>query len=109
MKLPFLVSRLALFQRSISQHLESPYFPGYGFECAPLTCTAGDHSAGHSHGPGPTSPECRAGDLPFLTTLAYCMNSTCDSVKEPTWERERFWAMRVTGDPAGVPKWHEAT
>ena len=33
------------------------------------------------------------------------MNSTCDPIKVPTWQREMFWATMVTGDPAVVPKW----
>ena len=64
-----------------------------------------DHSAGHSHGSGPTSPECRAGDAPFLTTLASCIDTYCDMIKVPVWQREQFWAMRVTGDEAVLPKW----
>ena len=31
------------------------------------------------------------------------MNSTCAAL--PTWEREKFWATKVTGDPAILPKW----
>ena len=33
------------------------------------------------------------------------MNSTCDPIEVPTWRREKFWAIEVTGDPAVVPKW----
>ncbi|KAK6363063.1 hypothetical protein TWF730_000510 [Orbilia blumenaviensis] len=101
-------------------HLESSYFPGYGFSwynpvcgfaCynsisgATLSCTSTDHSGGHGHGAGPTSPECRAGDTAFLTTLAYCMNITCNADNIPTWRREEFWATKVTGDEAVLPKW----
>ncbi|KAI9722283.1 MAG: hypothetical protein M1812_001755 [Candelaria pacifica] len=57
---------------------------------------------------GSTSPECRASDTPFLTTLAYCMNSTCDPVEVPAWKKEKFWAIQVTGDPAVLPKWDYA-
>ncbi|KAI9759018.1 MAG: hypothetical protein M1835_000480 [Candelina submexicana] len=53
----------------------------------------------------PTSPECRASDTPFLTTLVYCMNLTCDPVKVPIWQKEKFWATKVTGDPNVIPKW----
>ena len=31
------------------------------------------------------------------------MNSSCATL--PTWEREKFWATKVTGDPAILPKW----
>jgi hypothetical protein len=100
-------------------HIESFKLPGYGFSwysppcafacynalsSAMLECTSMDHSGGHSHGSGPTSPECRAGDTAFLTTLAYCMDSNCDA-DTPTWKREQFWSMRVTGDEAVLPKW----
>ena len=36
------------------------------------------------------------------------MNSTCDPIKVPTWQREKFWATKVTGDPAVMPKWDYA-
>lgn len=57
------------------------------------------------HGTGPTSPECRAGDIAFLSTLAYCMDFYCDPVEVPTWKREQFWSMHVTGDESVLPKW----
>ncbi|KAK6330012.1 hypothetical protein TWF718_003439 [Orbilia javanica] len=111
-----------LFAYLCEAHLESPYFPGYGFSwydpvCAfacynsisgaTLACTSTDHSGSHSHGSGsgPTSPECRAGDTAFLTTLAYCMNVTCNAEDTPTWRRQEFWETQVTGDPNVLPKW----
>lgn len=36
------------------------------------------------------------------------MNATCDPVKVPAWQREKFWATQVTGDPAVIPKWDYA-
>jgi hypothetical protein len=116
MKLPLLLTLSSLTHVSPA-HLMSPYFPGYGFSwydpvcgfacnkaiaSAPLSCTS---SGGHSHASGPTSPECYASDTAFLTTLAHCMNSTCDPIKVPTWQMEKFWATKVTGDAAVVPKW----
>ena len=95
-------------------------FPGYGFSwfdpvcaqachypiaSASLSCTSTEPSGDHATGAFPSSPECFAGDTAFLTTLAYCMNSTCDVIEVPTWRREKFWATMVTGDPAVVPKW----
>lgn len=104
--------------RSALAHLHASSFPGYGFSwydpvcgyacndaiaSAPLSCTSTESAS------EPTSPECRAGDTAFLTTLAYCMNATCDPAKVPAWQREKFWATQMTGDPAVVPKWDYAT
>ena len=95
-------------------------FPGYGFSwfdpvCANachypianaiLSCTAAEPSGDHVIGAAPSSPECFAGDTAYLTTLAYCINSTCDPIEVPTWQREKFWATKATGNPAVVPKW----
>ncbi|KAK5651922.1 hypothetical protein OQA88_11581 [Cercophora sp. LCS_1] len=88
------------------------YDPSCGFACRDsisgyvLECSVHDHgpAGAHSHGAGgPTSPECRASDSAFLTTLAYCINSTCDTV--PAWKKEKYWADQATGDPAVSPKW----
>ncbi|KAF2257524.1 hypothetical protein CC78DRAFT_235507 [Lojkania enalia] len=75
------------------------------FESAMLTCSEHDHGAGgaHNHGFGPTPPECRAADEPWLTTLAYCINSTCADIAP--WRLEKYWADKCTGDPAVQPKW----
>ncbi|KAF3935739.1 hypothetical protein ABW19_dt0209415 [Dactylella cylindrospora] len=115
---------LSLSGTCLAAHLQSYYFPGYGFAwynpvcgfaCynsisgATLSCTSTDHSGGHSHGSGPTTPECRAGDTAFLTTLAYCMNITCNAENLPTWKREEFWSTKVTGDEAVLPKWDYTT
>lgn len=64
-----------------------------------------DHSGGgaHNHGTGPTPPDCRANDEPWLTTLAYCINATCIDVAP--WKLEKYWADKCTGDPAVQPKW----
>lgn len=120
MRLLLLLFGLFSLIRQALAHIQSPYFPGYGFSwydpvcgfacynaisSAPLSCTSMDHSTGHSHGSGMTSPECRASDIAFLTTLAYCLNSTCDPVEVPTWQREKFWATRVTGSADVLPKW----
>ncbi|KAF2867716.1 ferric reductase like transmembrane component-domain-containing protein [Massariosphaeria phaeospora] len=86
------------------------YKPNCAFACrslfasAMLECSAHDHVAGaHSHGAGPTSPECRAGDTPWLTTLAYCIKSTCIDVAP--FRLEAYWAEQCTGDAAVQPKW----
>lgn len=117
-----ILSFLVLYSRAA--HLESYKLPGYGFSwydpvcgfaCnniisgATLACTVADHSHGHSHGSGPTSPDCYASDTAYLTTLAYCLNASCDPHDVPTWRREKFWATRVTGDESVLPKWDYTT
>ena len=114
-----LVLTLSSLTRFSLAHLQSSDFPGYGFSwydpvcgyacnnaiaSAPLSCTPMESMDGGSMS-GPTPPECFAGDTAFLTTLAYCINSTCDPIKVPTWQREKFWATKVTSDPAVIPKW----
>lgn len=101
-------------------HLTSNKFPGYGFawyapSCgwacynaisgAILACTEMDHSGSdHSGMTMSTSGDCRAGDTPFLTTLAYCMKTYCDD-RTPVWKREKYWGEQATGG-MGVPaKW----
>lgn len=87
------------------------YKPNCAFACrsvfgsAMLSCSSHDHSSGgaHNHGPGPTSPDCRAGNEPWLTTLANCINATCTDVA--AWKLEKYWADKNTGDPAVQPKW----
>lgn len=113
-----------LVHQSQAQHLESYKLPGYGFSwydlvcgfaCnniisgATLACTSMDHSGGHSHMSMPTSPDCYAGDTAYLTTLAYCMNASCDPHDAPTWRREKFWSTHVTGDESVLPKWDYTT
>lgn len=89
------------------------YNPSCAFACrsiigaAPLSCSDHtEHTAGH-HGPSTpfsTSPECRANDVSFLTTLALCMNTTCEANTPPAL-LEKYWASTATGDPATVPMW----
>lgn len=119
MKTASIAVLLAILRPSIA-HIESFHLPGFGFSwydpsCAfacynalsgaPLQCTAEDHSGGHSHGSGPTSPDCRANDEPFLTTLAYCMKEHCDDAGVSVWRRERFWNDHVTGGENVLPRW----
>ena len=56
-----------------------------------------------------TSPRCRAGDTPWLTTLTYCMRTECASSNVPTSELETFWEKQCTGDPTVAPKWSYST
>lgn len=54
-------------------------------------------------GSSTTTPECRGSDPSFLTTLAWCINSTCTSVE--TWKLEKYWAEKTTGEVVLKPKW----
>lgn len=125
MKLPLLLPLCFLTASSLA-HVEDFHFPGYGFHwydpvcgnacydalsSAPLSCSSGPS----------TSVACQANDTAFLTTLAYCMNSTCDADNVPVWKREKFWAATfmpmddgmtmgdmAMGDMSSLPKWDYA-
>ena len=56
------------------------------------------------HGPSKTAA-CTSENDAFLTTLAYCINSTCQADNVPTWKIEKYWADQATGDPAILAKW----
>ena len=107
---------LAILTQNAFAHLRSQHFPGYGFgwydppcafacedalSAAPLSCT--DVETGSS------SPECRATNVPFLTSLAYCMQQNCDADSTPAWQRELFWHDKMTGDVSVVPMMDYAT
>ncbi|KAF1984279.1 hypothetical protein K402DRAFT_406240 [Aulographum hederae CBS 113979] len=91
----------------------SMYKPLCAFSCrdsissAPLSCSEEGHGGGHmGHGGSAmTTPECRSADTPFLTTLAFCINSTCSAFGIETWRLEKYWADKCTGDPSVLPKW----
>jgi hypothetical protein len=51
------------------------------------------------------TPECRAMSKPFLTTLAYCINSTCPSDTE-SWVLEKYWVAEAAGEPGVEPMWN---
>lgn len=67
---------------------------------AMLACSEG---AGQSIFPV-TPPACYAEDTPFLTTLAYCIESTCAESVEG-WVLEKYWREQAAGDKALLPKW----
>ena len=52
-----------------------------------------------------TSPQCRASNTLWLTTLAWCMQTQCAKFHVATSEMEGFWEEQCTGDPSVVPKW----
>ena len=58
---------------------------------------------------GMTSPQCRAGDTPWLTTLAWCMRIKCAEYNVLSSELEAFWEEQCTGDPTVAPKWSYST
>jgi len=51
------------------------------------------------------TPECRAMSKPFLTTLAYCINSTCPTDTE-SWVLEKYWLVESTGEATVKPMWN---
>lgn len=57
----------------------------------------------HSH-ESKITPECRAMSEPFLTSLAYCINSTCDAGIE-AWKLEKYFLVEATGEPGVAPMW----
>ncbi|KAL2073881.1 hypothetical protein VTL71DRAFT_11207 [Oculimacula yallundae] len=89
----------------------NPYSPFCAFSCLRslegfmLICSEEMEISGHMmHGAGPTSPECRAGDTPWLTTFAWCLKAKCSSTLS-TSEIESFWELQSTADPTVPAKW----
>lgn len=105
---------LPLFFAFIGHGIEM-YNPSCAFACraaiasAPLSCSGhgeGGHSSSMGHGGAmTTTPECRAGDTAFLTTLAWCVNSTCAQFNIEAWRLEKYWGEQATGAKSVVPKW----
>ena len=56
-----------------------------------------------------TSPQCRTGDTPWLTTLAWCMRTECAEYHVATSELEAFREQQCTGDPTVAPNWGYTT
>ena len=58
-----------------------------------------------------TSPQCRADDTSWLTTLAWCMHTQCASHDVKTSNLEHFWETQSTEDPLQLtaPKWDYST
>lgn len=69
---------------------------------ANLTCShmmdMGDHAMMMA------TPDCRANDESWLTSLAYCFDAKCDG-KVPLWQLEQVWAETATGVPDVPAKW----
>ncbi|MCJ1423299.1 hypothetical protein MMC29_001181 [Sticta canariensis] len=94
-----------------------PYEPPCAFACdrslSSLTLECSSDMAMESGmdmmGPPMTSPQCRAGDSPWLATLAWCMHVMCAKYNVPSSELEAFWEKQSTEDPTVVPKWGYTT
>ena len=52
-----------------------------------------------------TSPQCRASDTPWLTTLAWCVDTHCTAYNVSISELEAFWEAQATESPTVDPKW----
>ncbi|KAI9788357.1 MAG: hypothetical protein M1816_006960 [Peltula sp. TS41687] len=93
-----------------------PYEPPCAHACQrvlsslKLQCSHDMEVMGMMHGPsGMTSPQCRAGDTPYLTTLAWCMQTECAKFNLPPSKLQIFWEQYSTEDPTVAPKWDYRT
>ncbi|KAJ3043479.1 hypothetical protein HDV00_004867 [Rhizophlyctis rosea] len=105
-----LASAHASVAHSFAGYGFSWYDPACGYACrdalsgAMLSCSTMDHSMGDMM-MTMTSPECKANDTAFLTSVAYCMSQHCDDVDVPMSKRQKFWEEQVTGDDDVPPQW----
>lgn len=93
-----------------------PYSPYCAYSCdrslstLNLACsTPMTMHDGMDMGSGTTSPQCRAGDTPWLTTLAWCMHIHCAEHNLSIAELETFWEKQSTEDPTVTAKWSYST
>lgn len=93
-----------------------PYEPPCAFACdrslSSLTLECSGHMAMGSMmhmGPPATSPQCRADDTPWLTTLAWCMSTMCAQHRVSTSALEAYWEKQSTEDSTVAPKWGYTT
>lgn len=72
-----------------------------------LSCSSHEPMSGaHSHDAAAmTTPDCRAGDTAYLTTLAWCMDAKCAQYQVSASKLEKFWEEQSTGEPTVLPKW----
>ena len=52
-----------------------------------------------------TSPQCQAGNTPWLIMLSWCMGTKCANHNISTSELEVFWEEQCTRVPPVAPKW----
>ncbi|KAK1621894.1 ferric reductase like transmembrane component-domain-containing protein [Colletotrichum phormii] len=92
---------------------QSWYDPTCAYACravigsAPLDCpddSSMDMGGMDMHGSSPMAP-CIAENIPFLSTLAYCMNSYCPAFGVSASKLEAYWTDQATGDATMPPKW----
>jgi len=120
MKICLLLGPLCFFTTTFAAFtgLGAPYSTPYcAYACngvltnAHLSCTEISHGHGHHmrrmEMMAMTSPDCRAGDDAFLTSLAYCIKSYCTTIS--IGAIEKYWAIQVTGDASVPAKWNFAT
>lgn len=74
----------------------------YRLDCSEIHGDPDDHDA-HVV----TSPECRADDVHWLTSLAWCISTKCEEVQEglSTGDIEKFWEEKALGDGSVEPMW----
>lgn len=92
---------------------QSWYDPTCAYACravigsAPLDCpedTSMDMGGMDMSGASPMAP-CIAENIPFLSTLAHCMNTNCPADGVSASKLEAYWADQATGDAGKPPKW----
>lgn len=93
-----------------------PYNPPCAFAChrslstLMLQCSGDMTSSGHMGGHSAMiSPQCRAGDSSWLTTLAWCLRTKCAEYQVSISELEAFWETQSTGDQFVAPEWSYST
>lgn len=74
----------------------------YRLDCSEIHGDPDDH---HAH--VMTSPECRADNVPFLTSLAWCISAKCEEVDAglSIGDIEKFWETSATGDGSVQAAW----
>ena len=116
MKVPLSLSLVCLLAQRSSGALV-----GYGiWPCEPVCAFACDMSFSSlnlgcstsmpmdsemNSGTAMTTPQCRASDTPWLTSLAWCMHTQCAGYDVSASDLEKFWEEQITGDPTVVAKW----
>lgn len=70
-----------------------------------LGCTDMSGSGDSMMGMMATSPECYGKDIPYLTSVAYCMSTKCPRGNVKFSKLQLFWEEQITGHPDIPPKW----
>jgi hypothetical protein len=73
---------------------------------ASLSCSPDVNDVVHGgHHMVATTPDCYASDIPFLTTLAHCMQAECEAYNVPVSQLEQYWEESASGSPLVPAKW----